>query len=408
VANLRFNARGDPRSNLIAIQEINVMGEQFSKQMQLIFDLAAQEARNLHHDFVGTEHLLLALLQEGSGLGGDVLKMLGLDADKVRNEIEKLIARGAQCVSTGELPLTPRAKRVIESARQEAMLVNQKQINGEHLLLGLFREPDGVAAKVLENLGLKLTEVRHEVLKIRIAQMKSVESVVRPVRAGITRKRKMREELLAHLESIYAEEQSRLNNPQAALKAAAERFGNPTELANEFEMGLPLFEKRAYWIERRFGWRPMESAARCMGRQAIFLLALMGIMMSIAAFALQFGAGISGWKGLLPLAALAVLMPLDHFLLGVTFFKLRDAIFGPPHARKSLRRALLLDLLIVLIIFSSGFAFIAAAGEMAVQPMLLFGGVGLVIAIWYHIMAIKQGPAQIADTYWAYVTSEAA
>ena len=105
-----------------------------------------------------------------------------------------------------EIPLTPRAKVAIEIAAEEARDANQKQVDAAHLLLGLLREPDGVAAKVLVGLGLDLIEVREAVLKIRHEQMKLVERTVRPVHASVARKRKMREELLAHLTGIYEEE----------------------------------------------------------------------------------------------------------------------------------------------------------------------------------------------------------
>jgi Clp amino terminal domain, pathogenicity island component len=404
MANVRFNPRRDSRGGLIAIQEIHVMAEQFSEQVRAVFELARQEAAHLNHNFVGTEHLLLALLQETTGLSGEALKMLGLDAGEVRHEVEKLIARGPTAVSNDNLPFTPRAKRVIEYAQQEAMLVNQKQISADHLLLGLFREPDGVAARVLENLGFELTEVRAEVLKIRLEQMKLVERIVRPVRAGIARKRKMREELLAHLESIYTEELSRLSDPAEALKAAAKRFGDSSELAREFQKSLPASQRVAARIERWFGWRAGESAERFVLRQALLTFVLMGLIICLpATYLLLKGAALPAWSGLRIVGSLVGFTAVSQFLLGVLYLRLRDALLGPPWAVRSRRRAMLIDLLIVLSVLACGFGFVAlgtADLEWAVQGPVFFI-IGLLTVAGYHLLARSRGPLEIADTCWA-------
>src|SRR3954471_4483481 len=216
---------------------------------------AEDEARSLNHTFVGTEHLLLGLLIGDSGASGVTLQILGLDLDAVRGEIEKLVHRGSDTPSPGELPLTPRAQRAIQFAAEEAGFVGQKKTSPEHLLLGLFREPDGVAGQVLRNLGLNLEKLRLETLKLRLMQMTVVERIVRPLHATTPRKRKIREELLAHLETIHEQELARNNDPTAALRAAAQRLGNPSELTREFEMDLPLHERVSYRWEQFFGWR---------------------------------------------------------------------------------------------------------------------------------------------------------
>jgi ATP-dependent Clp protease ATP-binding subunit ClpC len=128
--------------------------------------LANQEAQRLNHEYIGTEHILLGLVKEGSGVGATVLKQLDVDLRKVRMEVEKLVKSGPDMVTMGKLPQTPRAKKVIEYAIEEARNLGHNYVGTEHLLLGLLREQDGVAAQVLVNLGLKLEEVREEVLNL--------------------------------------------------------------------------------------------------------------------------------------------------------------------------------------------------------------------------------------------------
>jgi len=137
--------------------------------------LANQEAQRFNHEYIGTEHILLGLVKEGSGVGANVLKNLGIDLRKVRLEVEKLVKSGPEMVTMGKLPQTPRAKKVIEYAIEEARNLNHNYVGTEHLLLGLLREHDGVAAQVLLNLGLKLEEVREEVLNLLGAGVDSDE-----------------------------------------------------------------------------------------------------------------------------------------------------------------------------------------------------------------------------------------
>ena len=128
--------------------------------------LANQEAQRFNHEYIGTEHILLGLVKEGSGVGANVLKNLDVDLRKVRLEVEKLVKSGPETVTMGKLPQTPRAKKVIEYAIEEARNLNHNYVGTEHLLLGLLREQDGVAAQVLMNLNLRLEDVREEVLNL--------------------------------------------------------------------------------------------------------------------------------------------------------------------------------------------------------------------------------------------------
>jgi ATP-dependent Clp protease ATP-binding subunit ClpC len=128
--------------------------------------LANQEAQRFNHEYIGTEHILLGLVKEGSGVAANVLKNLDVDLRKIRLEVEKLVQSGPEMVTMGRLPQTPRAKKVIEYSMEEARNLNHNYVGTEHILLGLLREQEGVAAAVLMNLGLKLDEVREEVLNL--------------------------------------------------------------------------------------------------------------------------------------------------------------------------------------------------------------------------------------------------
>ena len=130
--------------------------------------LAGEEAQTFNHEYVGTEHILLGLVREGSGVAANVLLQRGIDRDIVRREVEKIVqpGPGPHPVTLGKLPQTPRAKKVIEYAIEEAHALDQNYIGTEHLLLGLVREYEGVAAQVLMNLGLNLQAARDEVLNL--------------------------------------------------------------------------------------------------------------------------------------------------------------------------------------------------------------------------------------------------
>src|SRR4051794_34464560 len=151
------------------------MFERFTDRARKVMALANQEAQRFNHEYIGTEHILLGLVKEGSGVGANVLKNLDIDLRKVRLEVEKLVKSGPDMVTMGKLPQTPRAKKVIEYAIEEARSLNHNYVGTEHLLLGLLREHDGVAAQVLMNLGMKLEEVREEVLNLLGAGVDSEE-----------------------------------------------------------------------------------------------------------------------------------------------------------------------------------------------------------------------------------------
>ncbi|MBC19193.1 MAG: NDP-hexose 4-ketoreductase [Planctomycetaceae bacterium] len=142
------------------------MYERFTDRARKVMQLANQEAQRFNHEYIGTEHILLGLIKEGSGVAANVLKNLDVDLRKIRLEVEKLVQSGPDMVTMGKLPQTPRAKKVIEYSMEEARNLNHNYVGTEHILLGLLREQEGVAAQVLMNLGLKLEEVREEVLNL--------------------------------------------------------------------------------------------------------------------------------------------------------------------------------------------------------------------------------------------------
>jgi ATP-dependent Clp protease ATP-binding subunit ClpA len=142
------------------------MYERLTDRARKVMGLAKHAAQRLNHEYIGTEHILLGLVEEGSGVAANVLKSLDVSLRKVRKEVEKIVMAGPDAVTMTKLPQTPRAKKVIEYAVEEARSLNHNYVGTEHLLLGLLREQEGIAAQVLLNLGLNLQDVRQEVLNL--------------------------------------------------------------------------------------------------------------------------------------------------------------------------------------------------------------------------------------------------
>src|SRR5947209_9376813 len=139
--------------------------DRFTERARKVMQLAQEEAQRLHHNYIGTEHLLLGLLREGEGVAGNVLTHMGVDLERTRQAVEGIVSRGDHLVS-GEIGLTPRAKKVVELAVDEAQRLHHLYIGTEHLLLGLLREGEGVGAGVLARFGLSLQEVRANMLQV--------------------------------------------------------------------------------------------------------------------------------------------------------------------------------------------------------------------------------------------------
>jgi ATP-dependent Clp protease ATP-binding subunit ClpC len=142
------------------------MNDRFTERVRKVLFLARDEASRLQHEYIGTEHLLLGIVREGEGIAAKVLKKMGLDFEQIRLAVEKLVSATGGTVMIGEIPFTPRAKTVLELAVEEARLLGHNYVGTEHLLLGLIREGEGVAARVLLDLGADRKKVREEVLKL--------------------------------------------------------------------------------------------------------------------------------------------------------------------------------------------------------------------------------------------------
>jgi len=141
------------------------MFEQFTDRARRAVVEAQEEARMLNHNYIGTEHILLGLLHEGEGIAAKALESLGISLDAVRQQVEEIIGPGQQALS-GHIPFTPHAKKVLELSLREALQLGHKYIGTEHILLGLIREGDGVAAQVLVRLGCDLNRVRQQVIQL--------------------------------------------------------------------------------------------------------------------------------------------------------------------------------------------------------------------------------------------------
>ena len=140
------------------------MFDRFTDRARKVMALAREEARRFNHEYIGTEHILLGLVKEGSGVAANVLQNLDIELKKVRLEVEKIVQSGPDLISVGQLPFTPRVKKALEFSMEEARSLGHNYIGTEHLLLGLICEQEGVAAQVLLNLGLKLEDVRGEII----------------------------------------------------------------------------------------------------------------------------------------------------------------------------------------------------------------------------------------------------
>ena len=139
--------------------------DRFTEEARKVLSLAQEEAQRFNHNYIGTEHLLLGLVREEEGVAVQVLSRLGVELNNIRSAVEFIIGRGERTV-TGEIGLTPRAKKVLELAKDEARRAGHDLIGTEHVLLGLIREGEGIACGVLESLGVSLEKARSEVIRV--------------------------------------------------------------------------------------------------------------------------------------------------------------------------------------------------------------------------------------------------
>jgi len=137
----------------------------FTERAQQVLVLAQEEAKRLNHNFIGTEHLLLGLVREGSGIASRALQGMSVDLSRVRSEVERITPKGEKIIQQG-ISYTPRAKRVVELAIEESQNLGHNYVGTEHLMLGLIREGEGIAAQVLANMGIDLKRARKEVIHL--------------------------------------------------------------------------------------------------------------------------------------------------------------------------------------------------------------------------------------------------
>jgi ATP-dependent Clp protease ATP-binding subunit ClpA len=174
--------------------------ERFTDRARRVVVLAQEEARMLNHNYIGTEHILLGLIHEGEGVAARALESLGVSLQTVRLQVEEIIGQGQQAPS-GHIPLTPRAKKVTELAGREAEDLGHNYIGTEHLLLGLIREGDGVAAKVLARLGVDLAAARLQVTGLLHGRAGSVLLSQRP-RRGRRERDRLFDDALARIDAL--------------------------------------------------------------------------------------------------------------------------------------------------------------------------------------------------------------
>src|SRR6187402_3129521 len=147
-------------------------GYNFTDRVRKVLQMAREEAARLHHEYVGTEHILLGLIREGEGVAAAVLQNLNVDLEEISQRIEETVKKGKAAAATGpDLPYTSRAKKVLELAMSEARELNHSYVGTEHLLLGLLREEKGIAAQVLTDAGINLDEARRETLRLLGTEM---------------------------------------------------------------------------------------------------------------------------------------------------------------------------------------------------------------------------------------------
>src|SRR5712691_6665639 len=176
------------------------MFERFADRARRVVVLAQEEARMLNHNYIGTEHILLGLMHEGEGVAAKALESLGISLDAVRQQVEVIISQGQQAPS-GHIPFTPRAKKVLELADREARALGHDYIDTEHILLGLIREGDGVAAQVLVTLGADLNRVRQQVIQL-LRGYQGTEVIGAGSRRGKRARARLLDDALARIDAL--------------------------------------------------------------------------------------------------------------------------------------------------------------------------------------------------------------
>jgi hypothetical protein len=292
------------------------MYERFTDRARKVMQLANQEAMRFNHEYIGTEHILLGLVKEGSGVAANVLKNLDVDLRTIRREVEKIVQYGPDMVTMGKLPQTPRARKVIERAIEEARNLNHNYVGTEHLLLGLLGDGDCAAGQVLLSLGLRLEEVRRAVQMLLGSHFS-----LRPPNRG-KREEVRREEVRVMPGQESAEPR---DEPGGGRDARPCRGQNPLETSPREVSGIPVPDER----QRRAESLLDEQRARIdsLERQLWNVRLLFGALVGVSAGALL--AGQTGaLLGLLIGGALAV---LGRALPAAAAAGAAGALLGPIH-----------------------------------------------------------------------------
>jgi ATP-dependent Clp protease ATP-binding subunit ClpC len=194
------------------------MFERFTDRARRVVVLAQEEARMLNHDYIGSEHILIALIRESGGVAAQALESLGITEEAARQQVEEIVGAGQTGPQRGHLPLTPRAKKILQLSMREAIALGHAYIGTEHILLGLIREDDGVAVRVLNGLGVDPNRVRQQV--IQQVSARRVQEEPGTGRAAGRGKRKLLSELRGHLDSL-----------EGRLSVLEQRVGTAPDLA---------------------------------------------------------------------------------------------------------------------------------------------------------------------------------
>ena len=245
----------------------------------------------------------------------------------------------------------------------------------------------------------------------RLMHMKIVERTVRQVRATTARKLKMREELLAHLAEIFEEEKSKHPHAVEATRAAASRFGNPSELACELQATVPRFERYEATLNHWFGWRAPETPTQYLLRTTAQIACLMMIVTLTAAavYVAKLGWSKSALIGMRPILVTQFIIPVAFLLLGALYLEQRNTWFGVFGRPRSMRRLLLVSILFVLVVTACS-CVIAGFSRWGVESVLFgilpFLGIGFVAAVGSLVIARFNGPDEIRETLWANLDLE--
>lgn len=386
------------------------MFESLTPRARTVMTLAGEEARRFGHQYIGTEHILSALVNDASSIGAKILKCHGIDLAIVRKQTESRVGRDPVTVSTSELSLTPRAKQVVEFALGDASNLDVVA-DVDDLLLGLLRDRDSVAAQILLDAGLQPDAVGRELWDVMASKYKIVESAVRSMGASVSRKRMVREELLAHLTFTVEEELGREDSCVTAMNAAARRFGDPAEIGRELGATLTSSARIARALECCFGWKPPETTARFSLRLAAQAFCLIAVVCSLLVFGVTL---LDGWqphgmKTLWLALSLLIVVPLWQFASAFLYFQMRDSLLGAFWTRKSLPKAMVLNSLIALASLGSvlGFGAVVAWDVSAAVEFLYPGcAVALAAAGVAFLQARGWGRSEIVDATWASFSIE--